>query len=538
MPISPNILWISFEDSSPRYGCYGDSVARTPHVDRLAAEGTRWTNAFAVAGVCAPARSAIITGMYPTSIGAHHMRTSHTESATPELATPYATVPPHYVKCFPEYLRAAGYYCTNNVKTDYQFPAPITAWDECSDSAHWRNRSRTDQPFFAVFNLGNTHESCAWPEKTPELSFDPDDMQLPPYYPDTFEVRTALARVYTQLERADARLGELLSELEADGLADNTIVVHWSDHGPLPRGKRWPYDAGIRVPLIVRWPGGLPAGEVREELVSTIDLGPTMLSLAGLAPPGHMQGRDFLGRHRTGERDYVYASRDRYDSTYDMVRAVRDRRLKYIRNFHPELPYLGWVPFRNRHPILSEMYRAFLNDELEGPENLLFADRRPPEELYDIEADPHEIHNLAEDPRYRSDKERLRGALEEWMRYTADLGEESEEQMVARFYPSGRQPQTAPVVLIPLTEENPGLTALRGGSRAPLRLQAPAAIQLHSATQGASIAYRFGDDPSPGFRLYGGPLRLKPGVYEIESRAIRIGYAESPPSHFRIDVHG
>ncbi|MGD2175844.1 MAG: sulfatase-like hydrolase/transferase, partial [Candidatus Brocadiaceae bacterium] len=245
----PNVLWISFEDTNPRYGCYGDPVARTPNLDRLAAEGRRWPNTFSTAGVCAPARSAIITGMHPISIGTHHMRTTHTNAFAPELPTPYSAVVPHYVKCFTEYLRAAGYYCTNNVKTDYQFSPPFTAWDELSTEAHWRNRLDADQPFFAVFNLGRTHESGMWPEKCPEIAFDPDEIEVPPYFPDTPKVREAMARMYTNIEHNDGVLGDLLQQLEEDGLAEETVVFHWSDHGPLPRGKRWPYDSGTHVPM-------------------------------------------------------------------------------------------------------------------------------------------------------------------------------------------------------------------------------------------------------------------------------------------------
>ena len=363
----PNILWISFEDTNPFYGCYGDRVARTPNVDRLAAGGCRWPHAFSTAGVCAPARSAVITGMYPTSIGTHHMRTSHTNEVAPELPTPYSAAVPHYVKCFTEYLRAAGYYCTNNVKTDYQFDPPRTAWDELSNEAHWRGRPHQEQPFFAVFNPTRTHESGMWPEKTPEVTFDPDAIELPPYFPDTPRVREAMARMYTNIEHNDGVMGQLLDQLEEDGLADNTIVFHWSDHGPLPRGKRWPYDSGIHIPMIARWPGGLEPGSVSERLVSTVDLGPTVLSLAGVTIPGHMQGQAFLGDQEAPPRRYVYASRDRHDEAYDMVRAVRDRRYKYMRHFRPDLPYLLWIPYRNAHPILQEMWRLHVEGRLEGP---------------------------------------------------------------------------------------------------------------------------------------------------------------------------
>lgn len=530
----PNILWVSFEDTNPYYGCYGDSVARTPHLDRLAAEGCLWTRAFSTAGVCAPARSAVITGMYPISIGTQHMRTTHTNPATPELPTPYSAVVPHYVRCFSEYLRADGYYCTNNVKTDYQFDPPLTAWDELSTTAHWRNRPDPEQPFFAVFNPTRTHESGMWPENCPELAFDPNDMSVPPYFPDTPKVREALARMYTHIEASDRYLGRLLGELEEDGLASNTVVFHWSDHGPLPRGKRWPYDSGIRVPLIVRWPSVLAPGTVSEDLVSTVDLGPTVLSVAGIPVPPYMQGRAFLGPQKRAPRSYVFASRDRYDESYDMVRAVRDARYKYIRHYYPDRPYLFWVPYRNRHPIVEELYRGYAQGTLNETQRILLAERRPPEELYDTQSDPYEVVNLAQDPQYAKELERLRGALDDWLTDVGDMGRIPESEMVQRWYPGGVQPQTACPVFIPIHDGNWGRTPANDSLSVP----GPALLQLHCATQGASIAYRLDGDPDGRWRLYTAPLRLQPGTTRIRAKAVRIGYRESVERVLAVTVAG
>lgn len=522
----PNILWIVFEDTNPCYGCYGDAVARTPNLDQFAAEGCRWTNAFSTAGVCAPARSAIITGMYPISIGTHHMRTTHTNERAPELPTPYSALLPHYVKCFPEYLRAAGYYCTNNQKTDYQFEVPLTAWDECAGDAHWRNRPNEEQPFFAVFNPTQTHESGMWPENCPTPTFEPSASELPPYFPDTPKVREAMARMYTHLENSDRYLAELLQQLAADGLAENTIVVHWSDHGPLPRGKRWPYDSGIHVPLIVRWPGHLDRGSVNENLVSTIDLAPTMLSLAGVAVPGHLQGEVFMGDAATPPREYIYASRDRHDEAYDMVRAVRDRRFKYLRNWQPELPYVQWIPFRDRHPIMQEMWRLNLTDELKGAQTLMFQTSRPVEELYDTQADRFEINNLAGDPAYATELARLREACGTWQREVGDLGLISEIEMIHRWYPDGQQPVTAPPLFNPISADH-----LDGESTAEIfSFNTPIVVQLHCATQGASIAYRIGTNENSPWKLYTNPLRFSEGEVSISAKAIRIGYKESRES--------
>ena len=525
-----NLLWISFEDTNPFYGCYGDAVARTPNLNRLAAEGCRWPHCFSTAGVCAPARSAVITGMYPVSIGTHHMRTTHQNKATQEMPTPYSAVVPHYVKCFSEYLRAEGYYCTNNVKTDYQFDVPLTAWDECSAEAHWRNRPDPDQPFFAVFNPTRTHESGMWPEKCPEPEFDPDDMELPPYFPDTPKVREAMARMYTHIERSDHELGELLQQLQEDGLADNTYVFHWSDHGPLPRGKRWPYDSGIHVPLIARGPG-IEAGRVKDDLVSTIDLGPTMLSLAGIGIPRHVQGQAFLGSQGVESREYIYATRDRYDETYDMVRAVRDRRFKYIRNCRPELPYLGWIPYRNRHPIVQEMWRLHMAGELDEHQSLMFQSR-PTEELYDTDADPYEINNLANHSGYQAVLMRLRAALDAWLLQVGDKGEMPETEMVRQWYPDGKQPQTAAPVVIPICADNPGIKPVTEDATCAV----PMLVQLHCATQGASIAYTLDSGNEPRWRLYTEPLRLDPGISSLRARAIRIGYQESRETQITFTV--
>ncbi len=528
----PNILWISFEDTNPYYRCYDDPVARTPNLDRLASQGCRWTHAFSTAGVCAPARSAVITGVYPISAGTHHMRTRHRNPATPEVPTPYSAVVPHYVKCFTEYLRAEGYYCTNNEKTDYQFDPPRTAWDELSNTAHWRNRPDPDQPFFAVFNPTRTHESGMWPDKCPAPTFDPAKIKLPPYFPDTLKVRESMARMYTNIERSDRELGELLQQLEDDGLAENTIVFHWSDHGPLPRGKRWPYDSGIHVPLIVRWPGRIAPGTVSQDLVSTIDLGPTVLSVAGLPIPHHMQGQAFLGPRAKPPRTYVYASRDRYDESYDMIRAVRDQRYKYIRNYRPDLPYLLWIPYRNRHPILEEMWRLYARGELRESQLLMFQNHRPVEELYDTQTDPHEIHNLADDPAQRETLERLRGALDQWLDEVGDMGRIPEAEMVRQWYPNGEQPHTAPVIFIPLAEPNTGREPVTDTATLP----PPALLQLHCATQGASIAYTLEDGDNVHWELYTGPLRLPKGTTTIRACAIRIGYKESEERRLAVTV--
>jgi len=528
----PNILWITLEDTSPRMGCYGDQLARTPNIDRLAQEGTLYREAYCTAGVCAPSRSAVITGMYQTSIGTHHMRTEHTNEFTPELPTPYQAVLPAHVKLIPEMMRAHGYYCSNNFKTDYQFQSPLTAWDENGMEAHWRTREQ-DQPFFAVFNYILTHESAMWPdspiaryfgngqEELPLIT-DPNQVSVPPYLPDTPKTRTAIAKLYDRVADADAYVGQLLDQLEEDGLADDTVVMLWSDHGEgLPRAKRWTYDAGIRVPLIVRWPGKMDKGQVSDQLVSMIDLGPTTLSLAGVPVPRHLQGQPFLGSHAE-ERQYVFATRDRYDEAYDKVRAVRDNQFKYIRNDYPNQPYLQWIPFSHDHPALQELWRMRLEGELNGDLPTLMQDQRPPEELYDCLNDPFELNNLADDPMYREHLKRLRKTLEEWCGEYDVWGDIPEEQMVKTMWPNGVQPETAKPVMIPINTQLSGKTPVNEGT-----YNEPTAIMLHSATQGASIAYTFDQGAAPKWKLYSGPIMLEEGASTIRAVAVRIGYKDS-----------
>lgn len=528
----PNIIWISLEDTSPRFGCYGDPLARTPSIDKLAAAGTMYSNAFATAGVCSPSRSSIITGMYPTAIGAHHMRTEHVNKFTPELPTPYAVVPPAHVKTFTEYMRAEGYFCTNNWKTDYQFPSPLTAWDEDGREAHWRHR-KPGQPFFAVFNHMLTHESSMWgdmirkytdPEAVGDIPrvTEPELVKLPPYLPDTLKTRESIAKYYDLIAEADEFVGKLLQQLEEDGLADNTIVFLWSDHGEgLPRAKRWPYDAGIRVPLIVRHPGVMEPGQVSDTLVSLIDLGPTVLSLTGTTVPYHMQGQPFLGE-QAKPRDYVFATRDRYDESYDMVRAARDKRYKYIRNYYPEKPYLQWIQFSHQHAAFQELWRLELSGQLEGDQRILLQHKRPVEELYDCVNDPYEIRNLADDPAYRVELERLRTVLDDWRDQYDVWGDVPEERMVAQMYPGGVQPQTAAPIFIPLNSELPGREATANGE-----YNEPTAVLLHCATQGASIAYTTNEGQNPSWKLYTKPFILSEGSTIIRAKAVRIGYKDS-----------
>ncbi|RDZ51354.1 sulfatase [Haloferax sp. Atlit-4N] len=532
----PNIVWISMEDTTPRFGCYGDNTARTPNIDDMAADGRRYDNAFCTAGVCAPSRASVMTGLYPPTIGAHHMRTrTHDYEGLPDS---YEAVPPHYVTAVSEYLRDAGYYCTLDSKTDYQFGEPFTMWDRHGEGAGWWDDDRgDDQPFFAMFTNNVTHESGMWDPEMRDMhgggvadpvDTDPNTVDVPPYLPDTDRTRRAIARQYDNIATSDAWVGDLIDRLEADGLAENTAVVLWSDHGEgLPRKKRWPYDSGTHVPLIVRWPGQIEGGDATDDLVSLVDLGPTTLSIAGVDVPQYVQGRPFLGPDADDEcREYVFATRDRYDEEYDMMRSVRDERYRYVRNYYPERPYVQWIPYRNRHPAMEELLERDAAGELTDIQHQWFADTRPAEELYDLQEDPHETENLADDLEYRGVLERLRGALDDWRERIGDraAAREGEWEMRERIWPDGDQPKTATPTFVPNAPGNRGLEPTNDGGT----FEGPMAIKLFCPTQGASIAYTTGDSEDPRWKLYSGPIHLEPGeTVLLRTKAVRYGYAES-----------
>ena len=437
----PNILWLSCEDISPHIGCFGDENAMTPHLDKLAEQGVRYTHVFTAAGVCAPCRSTIITGMHQTTIGTHHMRCR-------------ATLP-DFIKPFPVYLREAGYYCTNNSKTDYQFKHPKETWDASSSKAHWRNRPDPKQPFFAVFNFGGCHESGIASESkyrsvtarlTPEQRQEPSALTLPPYYPDTRVVREDWKRNYELITAMDAWVGQKLAELNEVGLAENTIVMFWSDHGVgLPRAKRWLYDSGTRVPFILRLPkkfrvdGQGKPGVQTDELVSSLDFGPTVLKLAGLDVPTHMQGRAFLGTDLTPPHEVVFGCRDRMDERYDIIRSVRDKRWRYIRNYEPLRPYYQYMNTPEKGATMREIRRLEKEGGLPAAAQLFSAPRKPVEELYDLQADPYEVNNLADDPKFAGELKRLREIHMQWVRDTKDIGLIPETELERRVKEAGSE---------------------------------------------------------------------------------------------------
>ncbi|MGI9446233.1 MAG: sulfatase-like hydrolase/transferase [Pirellulales bacterium] len=427
MSEQPNIVWISCEDISPHLGCYGDPHAITPFLDQLAQEGTRYTNAFTTAGVCAPCRSAIITGMYQNSIGTHHMRCN-------------ATIPT-WLKPFPVLLREAGYYCTNNSKTDYQFskPAKKEIWDVSGAKGHWKNRPQKSQPFFAVFNFTGCHESgiaseskykSVTEELLPSQRQNPKELTtLPPYYPDTTITREDWKRNYELITAMDAWAGDLIQQLKDAGEYDNTIIMYWSDHGVgLPRAKRWLYDSGTHIPLIIRVPDKLqkshdtPSLATDPQLISSVDFAPTVLNIAGIAPPSYFQGRAFLGLHLSPPREFVYGARDRMDERYDIIRTVRGTQYRYIRNFEPLKPYYQYMNTPEKGATMKEIRKKEAAGQLDPVMALFSAKEKPVEELYNTHADPSEINNLAGDRAFSQRLGEMRHALSEWQNEIGDIG--------------------------------------------------------------------------------------------------------------------
>jgi len=419
---TPNILWIVVEDMSLDFSCYGQTIISTPNIDRLAGEGAKFTNAFVTCPVCSPSRSAMITGMYQTTIGAHHHRSSYPGSQV-RLAT--------HMKLLPEYFKDNGYYTVNggskttvyhkNVerkdkkmgKADYNF-----VWDPAVyDDNNWMGR-REGQPFFAQLQLrGGKHRGAKVPN-----AVDPDDVKLPPYYPDHPVIRSDWARYLNSVMYLDIKVGKILQRLEDEGIADNTVIFLWTDHGiSHARGKQFVYDEGMRVPLIVRWPGVVKGGTVRDDLVSHIDISATSLDIAGIEIPTYMQGRTLFGANFR-PRKYVFSGRDRCDETLDCIRAIRTKRYKYIRNFYPNRPHLQANRYKDGKEIIKTMRKLHSEGKLNEIQSRIFDVPRPVEELYDIRNDPHEINNLADSGGHTSILGRMRATLKWHMIRTGDLG--------------------------------------------------------------------------------------------------------------------
>lgn len=452
----PNILWITSEDTCPNLGCYGDPDAVTPNLDRFSAESVRFTNVFSVHPCCSPSRSCLVTGVYPTRLGTFQHRAK--------------VWTPDEIRCFPSLLRQAGYYCFNgsqggSAKLDYNFEPNDEPWDKIgSKEVEWRNR-KPGQPFFGQINLACTHQS-QYGKRAPGSApgknqlHDPARVHVPPYHPDLPAVREIWAEYHDRITQMDGQFAAILAQLAGDGLAGDTIVFYFGDNGHgIPGGKVWLWDQGPHVPLIVRapekWKDLMPeaAGSASDRLVSFLDFAPTVLALAGVEAPDQMQGRPFLGP-RAGERAYAFAARDFHDGAdFDTSRMVRDRRFHYIRNF---MPQQGWDAIQyswQQAPYMLEQWRqeaASGKLQADTRQACFFRRTKPAEELYDVERDPYQMHNLAADGRHREDLERMRSQCEQWMVENRDLGLLSQYELYTRSekdspYEMGRDPKRNPV---------------------------------------------------------------------------------------------
>lgn len=433
-PRRPNIVWFIVDDMSPDFSSYGQKLVQTPHVDRLAREGTRFARAFITAPVCSPSRSAMITGMYQTSIGAHQHRSGR---GTLKIRLPEGVTP------VPVLFRQAGYYTCNGgplvkgsaelAKTDYNFE-----WDRAMYDGNDCSGRRPGQPFFMQVQLhgGKYRHNRNWPQRSlKELGSvtKPDQVTLPPYYPRDPLLLDDWAQYLDTVRYTDKEVGEVIAGLEREGVLEQTLILFMTDHGiSHAREKQFLYDGGIRIPFIARGPG-IPRGAVREDLIEHIDMAAISLAAAGIATPATMQGRNVFAADYKA-REAVFAARDRCDETVERIRSVRTRDFKYIRNYHPQRPHLQPNAYKDAKEIVRRLRELHSQGNLPAlSENLLFAPVRPEEELYDVEGDPHETRNLATDPKYRSKLEEMRGRLARWISETGDRGEQPE---TAQMYDS------------------------------------------------------------------------------------------------------
>ena len=517
-----NFLFITNEDISPYLSFYGDSTAYTPNLDKLAKSSLIFDNAFTPVGVCSPSRSCIATGMFPISIGTHNMRTGQDYTGWGNrkyedigLVDPagnkviqYSVVVPPEVKVFTQFLREVGYYCTNRFKTDMQFATPMTAFDENSPTAHYKNRE-FGKPFFSIFNSLTTHESKIWVYAKDSLRIDPDKVKLPAYFSDDPIVRTDVARNYSNIELFDAEVGKLLNELEEDGLLDKTIIFYFSDHGgPLPRGKRTIYDSGLRAPFMIRFPKGMNKGRT-DRLISFADIAPTVLSLAGIKPPDYMQGVAFAGKYEGKENKYVYGSRDRFDEIYDRVRSIRNKNYLLVKNYFTKTPRYIDIAYRKKMPMMRQLLKLRDEKKLNREQMLWFETPIPEYELYDVKADPEQLHNLSGDLTYDKVVKNMAHDLDEWLNKIGDKGETPEGELLRQMWPDLKQPVTqTPKIKLQLNRYN-----------------------IKTFTKGSDLVYKIDTIKTKlkerdHWKLYKEPIVVQKDKY-LHVRSVRIGYSDS-----------
>lgn len=526
--VQPNILLIVAEDMSAKVGAFGDPIALTPVLDELAKTSIRYPNTFTTAGVCAPSRTSLITGVHQITVGGQHMRTrSFKESA-------YRAVPSPDIKAFPELLRKNGYYTYVSSKLDYQFSntaphtGPFTVWDYEGKKPTWRGRP-DKQPFFGMYHLDITHESQLFPKKIAINKnkgivkdwIKAEQVAIPAYYPDTPLVRKGIAQHYNNIHAMDSQVGEILAQLEQDGLADSTIVIWTTDHGDaLPRSKRELYDSGLKVPMIIHWPesfrpSSIRNGSIDSQLLSFVDIAPSILAMANISVPAYIQGKARIPNNHVAssktsniniaQREYIYASKDRLDEFPFKERAVRNKQFKYIKNYLPNKPGATHLGYRDQMVLMQDLWRQLEAGKMNKQQAIWFNDR-PSEELYDIVKDPEEVNNLAYHSAYQAQLNTMRLALKEWQAHVPDLSDLSEIELAQQSWPNGKQPIT-PQPTIYLDES--GLIAIKGNM------------------VGSSIGYQITHGNKKGkWQVYNQPIPVEQGI-KITAKAVRYGYKTS-----------
>ena len=436
----PNIVWLVAEDQSQYFfPFYGDNSVNLPNISDLLKNGTVFEGMNSSYPVCAPARSAIITGMYPNSIGTGNMRalkgdTKERSAKEASLGVPYySSKLAENIKPFTQILREKGYYCTNNAKRDYNFNLRDEAWDESSNKASWEKR-KDDQPFFSVFNFNVTHESAMWQRDKEQLRVDPKILKVPPLFPNDSISKHSLAVNYSNLVEMDRQMGLIIDKLKDQGLYQDTYIFFYSDHGgPFPRHKRAIYETGTKVPLVIKFPSNIKPKEKRNsDMLNFIDFAPTILSIVGgIDIPKIYQGQAFLGSKKNkNKRKYLFTASDRFDEHPDRIRAVKNKKFKYIKNYNLNKPHALPVAYRNQMALMQNLNRLNESNLLSKNQKLWFQIPKKSEEFYDLENDPFELNNLIENKKYFEDIQNLRIALDNWMIEINDLGHLSEKELV------------------------------------------------------------------------------------------------------------
>jgi len=434
-----NILWLVCEDQSLFFSSYYDSIAKTPNINELASNAIVYDNFFAVSPVCSPSRSSIITGMYPTTIGTQHMRAyiKNKGSINSKTNLPiYSAVPKRKVQFFTENLRKMGYYCSNNSKEDYNMEMSPLAWNESNENAHWRNRDE-NQPFFSVFNFNITHESRIWNNYKKHSSDEINKVILPAFFPNNHTIKNDFVTNYKNIEKLDEQVGEIINQLKDDGLYQNTVIFFFSDHGgPFPRYKRSIYDTGLKCPLIIKWIE--PRNEPRnDQMINFIDLAPTILELTESEINYKMEGLSF---YKQNNRDYIFASTDRFDEYTDSRRCVRNKEFKLIINCDTNSSIMKPVSYRKNMKTMRIL--DSLNDLKKNTISMenWYKKTKPKYELYDIVNDPYELNNLYTNKDYDSVFNKLKKKLDNWID-ESDYGNLTEEELIKEMWANGEKPK-------------------------------------------------------------------------------------------------